>query len=293
MKRFCLFGLAIAVALVLTPPTAVGRSQRERLSLGRVNIISADDGGVVDVHIPAAADLAFPLLSRNPDLQVQGSGRFAGIVLTREPAFERDTLVGAIIRRCAKRACKGRGIPLTNPMNMKVGSRIQLSPGDYKLYVITDGAPIKVRLVLHGLKGERSVAVQRRIDYSIGEMAVHVRGPERAPLYVAGEAVDLDRPAFVLDALWLAGTPSGFTDLGTCLYEGVPSTPEPVAYSTLCEELGARERSSTRITGSIGFEELYLLFDSPLPRGPWGAGSNLSCSCVPSEAGSWRLVVKQ
>lgn len=299
MRLRSLVTLLSAAALVSSPAVSArpeGPAHERPVTLGHVNAISAARPGWIDVVVPAAAKLDFPLLRRNRDLSVEGAGRFAGIILTKGPRpFEGPTLVGAVIRTCGRPACaSGRPVMLTNPMNMNPGSRIRLPAGDYRLYVVTDGAPVDVRLTLHGLSGSRSISPTAAADVSVGNLPVHVGGGDANPVYVSGGDATVDRPAWVMDGLWLGGRPSGFTDLGTCLYDGPPpKVPEAVAYSPACEELGAEARASTTMSTATRFSEMLLLFDSPLEAGTWSAGAHLECTCYPERLTSLRVVVRR
>lgn len=291
--RVVLLSLLAAATLVPSGRAAEPRpSELGRVALGGVNFISADRSAQIQVRIRATTRVDFEF-GRNRDLRVDGPGRFSGIVLTRAPrVFQEETLVGGVFRRCSEPGCSGRATRLVLPMNMR-GQKVELPAGDYVLYALADGGDVDVRLLLHGLEGTKRLHATTPADVSFSALPVHAGGPAPSPHRISGATFDLSDAAMVVDALWFEGTPSGFTDIGTCLYKGRPPVEEEVGYSAACGELGARERGGTGISASHSFAELLLVFDVPLAAGLWSAGTHLSCSCVLKDSGTWRLVLQR
>jgi hypothetical protein len=237
--------------------------------------------------------MKFPLFRKNPDLGVAGDGRFVGILLTEARgsfSFKARSVLAGYYRTCSEPACAGRVQHFTHPQGLKRLDRIDLPPGNYRLYVINDAAPAEITLRLKGLSGETRLTPTRTAEVVVREPQVQLSSGPLENIYSAGQTDPLRRPTISWTTLWLSGSPSGMSDLGTCLYKGRPPGDERFAYMPGCVSNGARGNRSFTIAGSTWFRETMSTW-WPLEVGEWGQGVYYESSSVVEDAGALNVLV--
>lgn len=215
-----------------------------RVDLAGVNTIRGARSGSIPVRIPAGASITMSDKLRrragpNRDVTIKGRGRFVGIVLVPDPytpetnSSHGHPLVIGRFAECKRRACmSSRIINYVGPGLDRTGS---LEPGDYRLHLVTDGAPAEVRLRLSGLKG-RATLVPR------GPVAVDLKTPPEAlvsdgeSVWSAGTDYVAGNVGFSLTALWAkVGRLTNFST-GLCQFH-YPNPPPEAAYGPHCSAL--------------------------------------------------------
>lgn len=169
MRRLSLL-LSLALLLAVPGSGHAGHpTEPPRITLGKTNVIVAHKSTRVAVRLPAAARVALlDETRRNPDASFSGLGRIVGVALVQDGQPTRYSPTGDEIDGprywfssrwswCGKPGCLSkRPRYLTSALYWDAldrEGRITLPAGDYTLHVLTDGAPVRVRLTLHGLRG--------------------------------------------------------------------------------------------------------------------------------------------
>ena len=266
----CLAAL-VAAALVTTP--AAARSPLHRVTLGGVNVISGDHIVGMPVHIPRPTSVEGDPFS-NDNVSYSGAGRVVGLVLVEEGGklSKASELISVRWSFCGKPGCKPNREDVTEISTSSDwgGKRWRLPAGDYRLYLIADGAPVEVTLRLDGLAGSTSL---RPSDHVGGEIAAPASDfvPDPAGNILLGRGDPVKMPA---QGLLIDGDTMGFvlgpsvTAQGSCFWRGrgeedaLHSTPGPHCYEFA--ERGGTSLSSTTIGG--GFSAWGIGW---VPRGTW------------------------
>jgi hypothetical protein len=174
VKRLVPILCIVAMALAVAPVRASHPTGPPRHVLGRTNVIVAKDTSKIAVRLPREAKVALLDATRpNPDVEFTGAGRIVAVALVqdRQPteySVTGDEVAGPVEWFSSRWSwCDRPGCISEKPRHLSSAmywqridedGRIALPPGDYTLYVVTDGAPVRVRLTLHGLKGSTRLA---------------------------------------------------------------------------------------------------------------------------------------
>ena len=162
IRRLVLGIAALAVAAPVAPASAARPPE-----LGATTTITTRTSGYVDVRIPRDARLS-PAVSGNPDVRFSGKGRLLGFWLTRIdpeasdysgvfayrlPAFAggKTQVSGSTVPRMKCHGVPSDQVPLQVECDSPKPTAILLPAGRYRMTVLTDGAPISVRIRLRGL----------------------------------------------------------------------------------------------------------------------------------------------
>lgn len=186
-----------------------------------MNVISGDGIAGMEVHVPRPATIEASYWE-NDNISHGGRGRIVGLALVEEGkplrrAFQLVSVRWAFCRRPA-RAPKD-AVVLTSTSRWG-GKRWRVPAGDYRLYLIADGAPVEVRLRLDGLDGRTALLP-----------AAPVAGRIATPQTTVGTTGHLflgrDRPMVMpAPGLLINGDTSGFSTTphfsarGECFWRG-------------------------------------------------------------------------
>lgn len=177
-------------------------------------------------------------------LSIRGDGRVAGFILLHQATKHPRGLIGVAFRVCDQPACKkgwsGWLTTMVIPIGLKPpekGLTFDMPAGDYRAYVIADGAPVDVRLELQDVKGATGIAPMHPVGSAVGVDAA----PEPIKnFFTAGSTFDLKGRGLAVQA-FVERHGLGTIDLyNDCLYEGVPGLPEEIAFTPACRAAGAQ-----------------------------------------------------
>ena len=224
--------------------TAVpARTPLESPSLGAVNHFSSDRSSYAEVSMPKGARWKWDPFESS-SLSIRGDGRVAGFMLLNQDTRHPRGLLGVSFRVCDKAGCsKGWSGWLTTmviPVGLEwpeKGWTFDLPAGDYRAYVIADGAPVDVRLQLKDAIGATEMTPTHRVASAVG---VDAATEPMKNVFSAGSTFELPRGGLGVQAFVERhglGTIDLFND---CLYEGVPGLPKQVAFTPACQAAGAR-----------------------------------------------------
>jgi hypothetical protein len=174
--------VALAVTAAAAGALAVPSSARlvRAETLGAVTTITATSSGTAELALYDDATLS-PKTTGNPDVSISGAGRIVGIDLVEEnagsrvpdelsamrlPSFtgNRVSVSGSFTPQPTCTAWPNETVDVQDKCGAYNPKAITLHEGYYHLVVITDGAPIRVTLRLHGQhRAHASVHTQRSL----------------------------------------------------------------------------------------------------------------------------------
>jgi hypothetical protein len=188
-------------------------------------------------------ELSRPTTVSIDDVHVTGAGRFSGIVLEQDRRSPQAVLLLITQGMCLTPGCRsslgwgGSGCVCVISSDGKVtGDRGTLPAGRYRLYLVTDGAPVRARLVLHGLAGRVTLRPGGSFRQSIVAPRPEQALPAEGPLaFAAGSShVFGARGGYFTGVVWKnEPLPQEVNAVGECDYVGrPPSGPVPVYQET-------------------------------------------------------------
>lgn len=213
---------AFVAGAVVAP--AAARSPAPRVTLGKVNVISGDHIGGIEVHIPRAVTIEGDPFS-NDDVSYSGKGRVVGIALVEDgpPTRQAFEVISVRWAFCGSAACEPGDYvdELTTTSNWR-GKRWRIPAGDYRLYLIADGAPAEVTLRLGELEGRTALRPTARVAGRIAAPAATAAALPTDHLFL-GRAAPMNMPTAGLlidsDATDYGLGPSAGSQ-GACFWRG-------------------------------------------------------------------------
>lgn len=244
------------------------------IELGARNHITASFSGYREVDIARTAKLRFSFF-RNPDLTIRGPGRFNGVFLVQQDVEKPAAVYAGRFRLCYEPACnEGMSWFFMFPQGIKWKKTLDIPPGRYRLYVVTDGAPVSATLSLEGLKGERRISPSEGVSATVGSDAAE---PPINNVYAGGSTYALPNRGLGITSFWHDSSARVATVETDCLYKGRPPAPDAVAYGPACRALGGRAGAGVSfavppvVSGGGGGS---ISFDPQMPAGQWSYGGS-------------------
>lgn len=239
-----------AVVLTITllqgvagPLAPAAASVRPRHRLGGVTKVVGDGSAWMRVRLtadvdPNAKDEDQPA-TRLP-FRITGDGRVVAAVLTQEVASGEigsgPSMYVWSLGRCAERACETTGFRTTwlfSENLVESDGRQVLPAGNYRLYLVADGAPARVRIDLADLSGYRRLSPSRPVQSELRTLAPLSAEDEEGSVYYGGRRAPSEGSGFALAGLWLDGEGSD-TQAGSCIYETRTPPPGQTAFAPPC-----------------------------------------------------------
>lgn len=197
----------LVVALLAAVAPATSRAASPVVLTGDVSL-SATTSGSVLVRVPkpvtVSGEGSFDDLSvqQNPDISVTGRGRVVGLVLTQAVTADPRKADTATLAFLSYGMCTGRACAPDQPAQATLAygrkvthdddTTIHLPAGTYRLYLVTDGAPVTARLRLHGLSGTSRLTPTDPTSATVVETTPDASGTQ----FVSGEFQRLPRAGF-------------------------------------------------------------------------------------------------
>lgn len=183
-----LLGLAVAV-----PGGSTASAEEKRLPLlrQRMTVTTAGTTAYTMVRAPEPFSVKF---EDGFSFNLRGRGRIRGFALAQvgERLLETPGLVMLAPGYCMKQGCGSPKHP-GGGWGVITGSdeTFTLPAGEYLLYVIADGAPLRVRLRLPGLSGSNSLEVEREAEIDIDSFRTHPVSTPEGTFYMGGGFSDM------------------------------------------------------------------------------------------------------
>ena len=184
------------------------------IDLGRKNILSFSTTQTFRVHIPAETSITVSANGRAGDsISISGGGRVAGLVLARDPiSGPAAAFVALRFRECS--GCRRSARPMLAHFPFR--RRIEIYPGDYRLYAIAE-RPARVVLRLSGLTGSTTLQDGSRGLIDIQSPPAEISSSDDVTVFDAGATYLLEgRYGMAASATWIRGEEYKGSQLAFC-----------------------------------------------------------------------------
>lgn len=275
--RSCLPAIAAATLLLgILPPSQASQPHPKAPALAGVTTIIGNKTAVQEVRLTSPVDPAGNYegpVDKIPGYDLRGDGRIVGFVLTQVskdfPLGQGPTLYGWSLGRCMQRGCEAKGFLMSWVFwenTVSRGGKDVLPKGTYRLYLIADGAPARIRLELDGLRGRRTITPHQPANSEIRSMEPQVREDGAETLYWTGARSEFEPGGgFSVAELWVDG-PDVQGAAGSCTYTDTSPPPEDVAYVPPCPTADLFDANMIDADyNEVGFFDLSL----PQAMGLW------------------------
>ena len=232
--RRAILGVVLLLAAIAIPGRATAAEAPELLA--GTTVIVGDQAAVMRVRAPAAFSLAGERVL-NPDVTIDGEALYAGVVLASE-ALDGPRLVAGgpeTAVSCTVDPCTASRLTYVDATTDPIdgSSRRFMPAGDYLLFLITDGTPVRITLRLAELgDGTVELAPHAAVAPSLVRLA-QPSSPAGNFSWVAGESQDAGERGVVISwhvLLWLS--PHVASQIQNCTYLGAPDP--TLAFETGC-----------------------------------------------------------
>jgi hypothetical protein len=222
----------------------------ESLLLRGTNIISADQPAVLRVTVPPGSildsrQLLFRRQGPNKALSFRGRGAFVGLILQKEESDQGPPFrfVAGRFDSCVNR-CRGTEVfnyvsPREGEVDIVTGEPIprwlEVPPGEYRLYLVSGGGPVRARLVLKGLAGTLTQTATEPANVDAGAMPTRV--DIDGNLWAAGSTFSSGDRGVLISNMFIEAQEIRNLRFGICAPNGPIAPPEDVSYGPHCTAL--------------------------------------------------------
>jgi hypothetical protein len=255
---------ALLLAGVLSGSGESLAQARSGPDLKGVSTIVGSRPSVMRVNIPDR--LVLPLDDAVADLiDIKGEGRATGFVLLSAADSSTGSFSmygGVVMSGCEKAACKApreerAGSIVYAGRTDKDETQVELPAGPYDLYLIADGAPVRVRLRIPGLGGRATYKPTTEVSKFVTTPDEVVQESSTGATYSAGSRIDVKgREAVVLGLLRLRTAAWTTGAVGHCVYADDPP-PSPAAFAPGCPA-GSNTLVSDTLVNPFPLTHMYL-----------------------------------
>ncbi len=217
--------------------------------MGEVNVLNGSSTGYVKVALPRPVTIDSgepnePGNAINADITVTGNGRFVGVALVQDPypgaRDARRFFLAGRFAGCDEAGCKptDNSIETMYDLQQDAADTLRLEAGNYRLYLIADGAPVRATIHLHGLSGRRSLEVTEPADLDLQTPPSRVdtdAGGGR--LWSAGSSFAGGQVGFSMSWLEIEAEDFSGMEVGICQYNAIEPPPAHIAYGPHCSLL--------------------------------------------------------
>ncbi len=230
------------LAALVVPPAATATPVPHLPELAADNTFTTSESGFLEVRLSDQARWKWDIFE-DRTLRIKGDGRVAGFLLVRQGTARPQGIYAAAFRVCNKPACSdGWSSWLTSfvfPIGLdwpKKGTTFTLPAGDYRAYVIADGADVEARLRLEDVNGSTHLSPTTPVRSAIG---IESAQEPLKNLVTAGSTYELRGRGVSFIGFVERHNTGGVDFYNDCLYEGTPSLPPEIAFTPACRAAGA------------------------------------------------------
>lgn len=281
MKKPRIPRLFLSVMLLTgAPPTpSFARAFDPVHELTGVTTFTASETSATVIRFPRAVDFL-----KDFHASYDGDGRVTGFIMRKRGRYEqegyRPVIVNTTIGQCKKRGCDARDMNFSFTVCF---CDDRLLSGTWELYVIADGAPVRLTIKNDNLEGRTSHYVTGDVTSQIQTLDPRIEERNTRTVFSAGDFTELKQADFGMVGLWVVGNPHAATAVGDCLYYdgsdfGYPNVhpPEEVAFMPGCP---------------TGNGDAFPYVDPDGGRG--GVISTTASFCCPVGVGGWYTTAAQ
>jgi hypothetical protein len=309
--RICIV-LTIAAVVQAAATTSAQRVEPPaRQTLRRQTFISVREPTTFKVRLPRDVTIDIrkgTLFGRGSGIELLGGGRMIGIAIVQDgSAWVGPRLAAFRFRECGEPGCFGSASPMKFTVPFGV-PEVSLPAGKYAIHVVTDGAPVEIRLAIPQLHGSTvlSDGSPARVDLATPESSIASRsGPS---IFEASRTYRVfGRHALALSASWARGSTYEGSRHTFCLSNTTGDPPQPARGFAACanpafnggfvggsgDELAASDASATRL---VQFSAYGLRAERTVPSHPadprrWTYGFSVSSRGALDSIGAQALVL--
>ncbi len=228
--------------LVLTAAVGVGAAALPApgaaAAAKRVLTIEGSEQGEARIELVRPTIVKSDIAVRSDQVTIAGRGRVVGAVLERVGPGPEAMLLAANYNLCGQRACEPlqasefiRGAP--SAMSDRGIDTTTLPAGRYRVVLIADGAPVRVRLELSGLAASTTLRPTKDAGVAYRRIADITATPTPATVtFSGGRTYPAARGAVVLFQELFRTSPGAAGVSGTCIIFG--EAPPADAYAPTC-----------------------------------------------------------
>lgn len=299
MKTRLVSLLACLFVVALVQPAAASRVARQSsaIPLAKTNVITGTKTGYVRVSVdkPMTLDYGaltymkggYPRLFRksgpSPSVEVTGKGDFIGLAITRDRAEAEPLFVSGQFRGSTE---VDRVVNFSSPL---LGRYIELAPGTYRVFLISDGKPASVRFTFdRGRSGTRRLQVATSTHSQAHATDSFTRFAAGGTMYAANEHVVKSQRSFAVDMLAVHGGEEVAEGFGVCIND--LTGPLPLDYhGPRCGNGG----DAVFVAGAKGRDDTFFMFleDHEVTRGRWSFGGWYAGDAEPEYVGLHSLTI--
>lgn len=244
-----------------TTPDASAADKPTTATLTRRVTLSGSKTAYVRVRVPKGVKFVNPGLY--PKSFATGKGRYLGFVLT-------DDKRGGVRIQGGQQTGSKFGPYAFVIQGAKGAAKVPLPAGDYRLYLLADGAPATITLRFEGLRGTSTLRPSHRVPYVLTQPEVFIS--PAGNLAVAGTERTLKRRGLAFDILTDVNAQFLASNTTLCFYSAEPPPP-PVGYGPGCP--GGDPAPVTNIDPGVGGTSGAAFSGiADLPAGRYGLGFN-------------------
>lgn len=268
--------IALLASGLVLPASAPAARPPQVAQMAGTTVIRGHNPAVIPVRLPRPATVSTSYHS-NPDLKVEGRGRFVGFALVPDEPDVPTLLGGRLPKSSGSHLLMMPvlGQSFHNGVLQNYAESLILPQGNYRLYLLPGSSPAKITLKLHGLVGTTELRPKKRIAYKL--LRPEIFSPsEISNYYSAGSERELASEGLIFQALWLRADAHLEGVFHFCQNNdqdslGGGQLPGEVAYGPGCGGAGGGVTEDRRVDQSPHVK-LYYEALAPLEQGVYGQG---------------------
>lgn len=173
-----------------------------------------------------------------PHVHVHGQGRVYGFIMRRTGSYEQEAFrpyykwVGSAT--CDTRACETDPAEHPGIAASSHGSPVEKLSGTWDVYVMADGAPVRVDFVVAGSRGRDEVRVTERVPSEVQTFTPTLHESASHTFYSGGGFTTLDDSDFAQSVVWVMGAPYAASVATLCSYMSEDEAPAEGAFLPQC-----------------------------------------------------------
>ncbi len=192
-------------------------------ALGYKNVvIGSRTAAVTEVKLPVDAHI--DLFEPDDDVQVEGPGRFIGIVLIPIPYDDlwprQSTIIGRFAD-CSRRGCK------SDSHFLYANGEDDLEAGRYRVYLIADGGQVRITFRLSGPSGKTTITPSGRAFADVKAPRVRHHNIASSNYVYGGATYTAETPGQRLTFIRVWTLPPLGGVMNTCTYKGERDSTDP------------------------------------------------------------------
>lgn len=227
-RSIALLLAAASVAAALVSTGSAAARPKKSVVVDGTTTFTASETSVTSIRF------AQPIANDDYHFHIKGNGRLYGFVMRKVGYYgdrtgpkqegARPTIKSVTTGECTKPGC----VRKHEPFHFISLYNVKELRGEWDVYVIADGSPVRIQLKVKGSKNNNVVRVDGPVRSEMRTMTPRVHETNTDSVYSAGDFARLKDPDFGAIALWAIGRPHVVTAHGVCHYAKREDVPDDV-----------------------------------------------------------------